>query len=524
MAESLPVRPMSDLLEMRSISKKFGPVTALTDVNLSVRAGEIHALVGENGAGKSTLMKVLSGVYGHGSYEGAIRYEGEERRFRGIRDSEALGIIIIHQELALIPLLSIVENIFLANPPSRFGVIDRETAYIRTLKLLEQVGLHEPPDVKIGDLGVGKQQLVEIAKALAKEVRLLILDEPTASLNERDSAALLKLLAGFRERGIASILISHKLNEISQIADRITVLRDGRTIETIDCADGPVPEDRIIRGMVNRDMDHRFPPHTPKVGDVVFRVENWSAFHPLYPERQVVKNVDFEVRRGEIVGIAGLMGAGRTEFAMSVFGRAWGTKITGTATLDGKQVDLSTIPRAIAAGLAYVTEDRKALGLVLAEDVRKNIVLANLPGVSRAGVMDDMAELKIADGFKSQMRIRCHDVYQIAGTLSGGNQQKVVLSKWLFSKPQVLILDEPTRGIDVGAKYEIYQIINALADEGKGVVVISSEMPELLGMCDRIYVMNEGRFVAEMSREEASQEAIMRAIMKSVRVLEEVEA
>jgi putative multiple sugar transport system ATP-binding protein len=513
---------MPDLLEMRSISKKFGPVTALADVNLSVRAGEIHALVGENGAGKSTLMKVLSGVYGHGSYEGAIVYDGQERRFRGIRDSEALGIIIIHQELALIPLLSIVENIFLANPPARFGVIDRETAYVRTLELLEQVGLHEPPDVKIGDLGVGKQQLVEIAKALSKEVRLLILDEPTASLNERDSAALLKLLAGFRARGIASILISHKLNEIAPIADRITVLRDGRTIETIDCAHGPVPEDRIIRGMVNRDMDHRFPPRTPKIGDIVLRIENWSAWHPLHPERQVVKDVDFAVRRGEIVGIAGLMGAGRTEFAMSVFGRAWGSKVTGTATMDGKPADLSTVPRAITAGLAYVTEDRKALGLVLAEDVRKNISLANLPGISHDGVLDDMAELTVANEFKSRMRIRCHDVYQQAGTLSGGNQQKVVLSKWLFAQPLVLILDEPTRGIDVGAKYEIYQIINTLADEGKAVVFISSEMPELLGMCDRICVMNEGRFVAEFSREDASQEAIMRAIMKSVRVLEEV--
>jgi len=519
---------MPDLLEMTAITKRFGPVTALADVTLSVRPGEIHALVGENGAGKSTLMKVLSGVYPVGSYDGAILFDGQERRFRSIRDSEALGIVIIHQELALIPLMSIAENIFLANPPARFGVIDREAAYTRTLALLQQVGLNEPPEIRVGDLGIGKQQLVEIAKALSKEVRLLILDEPTASLNERDSAALLRLLAEFRSRGISSILISHKLGEVATVADRITVLRDGQTVETIDCAQGPVPEDRIIRGMVNRDMDHRFPPRTPAIGDIVFQVRNWSAWHPLYPERRVVKNVDFEVRRGEIVGIAGLMGAGRTEFAMSVFGRAWGSKVTGAATLDGREVDLSTVPRAIAAGLAYVTEDRKALGLLLGEDVRKNIVLANLLGVARGGVIpgiiDDMAELTVADGFRSRMRIRCHDVYQQSGTLSGGNQQKVVLSKWLFSKPLVLILDEPTRGIDVGAKYEIYQIINALADEGKGVIVISSEMPELLGICDRICVMNEGRFVAEFPREQASQEAIMRAIMRSVRTLEEAEA
>ncbi|MBV8915645.1 MAG: sugar ABC transporter ATP-binding protein, partial [Acetobacteraceae bacterium] len=305
-------------------------------------------------------------------------------------------------------------------------------------------------------------------------------------------------------------------------ADRITVLRDGRTVETIDCADGPVPEDRIIRGMVNRDMDHRFPPRTPQIGDEVFRVEGWSAWHPQQ-ERQIVRDVDFLVRRGEIVGIAGLMGAGRTEFAMSVFGRSWGRNVTGRTFIEGREVDLSTVPRAIAAGLAYVTEDRKALGLMLGDDIRKNVVLANLTGVSRHGVIDDMRELKVADAFRGRMRIRCHDVYQEAGTLSGGNQQKVVLSKWLFSEPRVLILDEPTRGIDVGAKYEIYQIINALAESGKGVVVISSEMPELLGICDRICVMNEGRFVAEFGREEASQEAIMRAIMRSVRVLEEAE-
>ena len=510
---------MTDLLEMHGISKRFGPVIALSDVNLSVRAGEIHALVGENGAGKSTLMKVLSGVYGAGSYDGAIVFEGKERQFRGIRDSEALGIIIIHQELALIPLLSIVENIFLVNPPGRFGVIDRETAYVRTVKLLQQVGLSERPDTKVSDLGIGKQQLVEIAKALSKEVRLLILDEPTASLNERDSAALLRLLTEFRAKGIASILISHKLNEISTVADRITVLRDGRTIETIDCGPegtgGPVPEDRIIRGMVNRDMDHRFPPHEPKIGEEALRIEDWSAWHPLYPERKVVKDVSFRVRRGEIVGVAGLMGAGRTEFAMSVFGRSWGSKVTGRALIDGKEVDLSSVPRAIAAGLAYMTEDRKGLGLLLNEDVRKNISLANLSGVARGGVIDEIAELTVANDYKARMRIRCHDVYQSSGTLSGGNQQKVVLSKWLFSQPLVLILDEPTRGIDVGAKYEIYQIIHALADEGKGVIVISSEMPELLGMCDRICVMNEGRFVAELSREEASQEAIMRAIMQS---------
>ena len=504
------------ILEMRGITKRFGPVAALQGVALSVRRGEIHALVGENGAGKSTLMKVLSGVYPAGSYEGAIVFDGTERHFRGINDSEALGVIIIHQELALIPLMSIAENIFLAKPPSRFGVIDRSAVHARTKALLAKVGLHEPPDARVGDLGIGKQQLVEIAKALSKDVRLLILDEPTASLNERDSAALLDLLVEFRTQGISSILISHKLDEVVKVADRITVLRDGRTIETIDCRTQPVEEDHIIRRMVDRDLDSRFPHRTPAIGAEVFRVEDWSAYHPRQAGRQMVCGVDFNIRRGEIVGIAGLMGAGRTEFAMSVFGHSYGRDVTGRAFMHGKPVDLSTVTRAIRAGLAYVTEDRKHLGLLLAEDVRKNVTLANLGGVSKHSVIDDMRELAVANDYRGRLHIRCASVYQETGKLSGGNQQKVVLSKWLFSGPEVLILDEPTRGIDVGAKYEIYQIINALADSGKGVVFISSEMPELLGMCDRICVMNEGRFVAEMPGHEASQEAIMRAIMQPV--------
>jgi putative multiple sugar transport system ATP-binding protein len=508
-------KAVNPILEMRGITKRFGVVRALNDVNLTVRPGEIHALVGENGAGKSTLMKVLSGVYPHGSYEGEIIYNGEARRFRDINDSEALGIIIIHQELALIPLMSIAENIFLANPPTRFGVIDRGMVYRRTQALLRKVGLTDSPDTLVTNIGVGKQQLVEIAKALSKEVRLLILDEPTASLNERDSQALLDLLMEFRAQGIASILISHKLNEISSVADRITVLRDGQTVETMDCHEGPVEEDRIIRRMVDRDLESRYPHHTPRIGEEIFRVENWSVDHPLHPGRRVVRDVAFHVHRGEIVGIAGLMGAGRTELAMSIFGRSYGRNITGRAFIQGREVDLSTVRRAIDAGLAYVTEDRKHLGLLLDEDIRKNITLANLPGVSSRAVLDDIAELKVAQGFRARMRIRCSSVYQAAGKLSGGNQQKVVLSKWLFSGPEVLILDEPTRGIDVGAKYEIYQIIQELADSGKGVVVISSEMPELLGICDRICVMNEGRFVGEFAAAEASQERIMRAIVNN---------
>ncbi|WP_027554824.1 multiple monosaccharide ABC transporter ATP-binding protein [Bradyrhizobium sp. Cp5.3] len=508
---------MTAMLEMRNVSKSFAGVQALRDVNFSVEAGQIHALVGENGAGKSTLMKVLSGVYPHGSYEGTIVFDGEERRFRDINDSEALGIIIIHQELALIPLMSIAENIFLSHPPSKLGVIDRDEVYRRTRELLAQVGLRESPDTLITDLGVGKQQLVEIAKALSKRVRMLILDEPTASLNEADSAALLERLMQFREQGIGSILISHKLNEVARVADHITVLRDGRTVDSIDCRAEPVEEDRIIRSMVNRDLAHRFPERSATIGEPVLEVSNWSVYHPIHPERQVIKNVGFSVKRGEVVGIAGLMGAGRTEFAMSLFGRSWGTNVSGSLRLEGGEMVLPSVAAAIDAGLAYVTEDRKQLGLILADDVRKNITLASLDQVAPGRVIDDIAELKVASDYRNRMRIRCSDVYQETGQLSGGNQQKVVLSKWLMTDPKVLILDEPTRGIDVGAKYEIYCIINELAEAGRGVVVISSEMPELLGICDRICVMNDGAFVGEFPATEATQEKIMRAIMRNDR-------
>ena len=511
---------MTAMLDMRGVSKSFAGVQALRDVNFTVEAGQIHALVGENGAGKSTLMKVLSGVYPHGSYEGTIVFDGEERRFRDINDSEALGIIIIHQELALIPLMSIAENIFLSHPPARFGIIDRNVVYRRTQQLLAQVGLREQPDTLITDLGVGKQQLVEIAKALSKRVRLLILDEPTASLNETDSAALLDRLVAFRQQGIASILISHKLNEVARVADRITVLRDGRTVDHIDCRTEPVQEDRIIRSMVDRDLAHRFPERNAEIGEPVLAVEDWSVHHPLHPEREVIKSVAFRVRRGEVVGIAGLMGAGRTEFAMSLFGRSWGYDISGRIWLDGSEVVLESVPAAIDAGLAYVTEDRKQLGLILADDVRKNITLASLKQVASHLVIDDISELKAASDYRNQMRIRCSDVYQEVGQLSGGNQQKVVLSKWLMTDPKVLILDEPTRGIDVGAKYEIYSIINRLAEGGKGVVVISSEMPELLGISDRICVMNDGAFVGEFAAPDATQEKIMRAITRNNRVFQ----
>jgi len=507
------------LLEMRGIGKRFHGVAALSDVSLDVEDGEIHAVVGENGAGKSTLMKVLSGVYPHGEYEGAIRFDGEERRFSGVHDSERAGIIIIHQELALVPLLSIAENIFLGNEPAvpgTFGgVIDSFAAYAKTQALLRKVGLHESPGTLVTDIGVGKQQLVEIAKALSKEVRLLILDEPTASLNETDSDALLALLLELKAQGIACILISHKLNEVAQVADRITVIRDGATVRSFDCRAGAASEDEVIRAMVGRAMADRYPKRTPQIGDTVFEVRDWQVHHPEHADRLVVKGVNLHARRGEIVGIAGLMGAGRTELAMSVFGRAYGRGIGGEVRLHGRPVDVGTIGKAIAAGLAYVTEDRKHFGLVLEDDIRHNVTLANLRGVSSATVVDRGREYRVADDYRQRLRIRCSSVFQEVVNLSGGNQQKVVLAKWLFADPEVLILDEPTRGIDVGAKFEIYTLMAELAAAGKCILMISSEMPELLGLCDRIYVMNEGRMVGEFDRAEASQEGIMRCIVNA---------
>ena len=503
------------ILEMRGIHKAFHGVKALSNVNLSVRAGEIHAIVGENGAGKSTLMKVLSGVYPYGDYQGDIRFFGRECRFKGISDSEALGIIIIHQELALVPLLSIAENIFLGNEQAHHGVIDWTASFLKTKLLLEKVGLKESPATLITNLGVGKQQLIEIAKALSKEVKLLILDEPTASLNETDSDALLELLLELKRQGIACILISHKLNEISKVADTITVLRDGATVASLDCGSESIGEDRIIRHMVGREMADRYPKRSPSIGEKVFEVRNWRVHHDVHAERQVIKGIDLHVSRGEIVGIAGLMGAGRTELAMSIFGRSYGQNISGQVLLHGRQIDTGTVQKAIDHGIAYVTEDRKHYGLVLDETIAWNTTLANLGAVSRHAVIDEGREFRVAEDYRRKLNIRSPDVFARTVNLSGGNQQKVVLSKWLFSNPEVLILDEPTRGIDVGAKYEIYTIVAQLASEGKCVLMISSEMPELLGMCDRICVLNEGRFVAEFSAAEASQEKIMRSIVTS---------
>jgi putative multiple sugar transport system ATP-binding protein len=525
---------------MQSISKSFPGVKALADVTLDVQRGEIHAICGENGAGKSTLMKVLSGVYPHGSYEGEITFDGEICAFKDIGSSEARGIVIIHQELALVPYLSIAENIFLGNERSRAGVISWNQVMSEAAVLLDRVGLRENPQTRVVDIGVGKQQLVEIAKALSKEVKLLILDEPTAALNDADSKALLDLIVGLKAVGITCIIISHKLGELTEVADSITILRDGQTIETFrtddpdqrsdqDSAEGSAEspagnsaqrsaqatEDRIIRGMVGRDLDHRFPERTPSIGDVVLEVRDWTVYHPIDQHRKVVDGVSLSVRKGEIIGVAGLMGAGRTELAMSLFGRSYGHNISGQVFKDGKEIRTRTVPEAIGHGLAYVTEDRKQFGLNLLDDIARNISMVSLKRLSHHSVISEGEESIVAERYRKQMNIKAPSVHEVTGKLSGGNQQKVVLSKWIFSDPDVLILDEPTRGIDVGAKYEIYTVINDLAAQGKAIIFISSELPEILGMCDRIYTIAEGRLTGEVPRAEATQEVLMRYMTRT---------
>ncbi|WP_122646057.1 multiple monosaccharide ABC transporter ATP-binding protein [Enterococcus mediterraneensis] len=495
------------ILEMKNIVKEFSGVRALSDVNLQIERGEIHALCGENGAGKSTLMNVLSGLYPFGSYTGDIIYDGELCKFKDLKDSENRGIVIIHQELALSPYLSIKENIFLGNEQKKFGVIDWNLTERKTENLLKTVGLKIDPNTLVSQIGVGHQQLVEIAKAFSKNVRLLILDEPTAALNEEESENLLSLIKEFRNQGITSIIISHKLNEIVEVADRITILRDGQTIETLEKEE--ISEERIIRSMVGRDLTNRYPEHHPKIGDIYFEVKDWTVHHPIDTSRIMNDQINFNIRKGEIVGIAGLMGAGRTEFAMSIFGHSYGSNISGKVFKDGKEINTKDVASAIQNGLAYVSEDRKALGLNLLMDIRENTTLASLSKISKSGVLDKEKEATVAEDYRKRMRTKANSIFQNVGSLSGGNQQKVVLAKWLMTEPDVLFLDEPTRGIDVGAKYEIYTIIEEMAAQGKCVCIISSELPEIIGMCDRIYTMNEGRMTGEVLRKDANQEVLM---------------
>ena len=498
------------ILEMRGITKEFPGVKALDDVTLTVARDSIHSICGENGAGKSTLMKVLSGVYPYGTYDGKILFDGKEAKFKNIKESEQAGIAIIHQELTMIPELSITENIFMGNEITRNGLIDWNEERKRTVDLLDKVGLSLNPDTLIKHLGVGQQQLVEIAKALSKNVKLLILDEPTSALNEDDSANLLNLMRGLKKNGITCIMISHKLNEIAAISDAVTVIRDGHTVDSYEVVAGAVDENKIIRSMVGRSIDNRYPEHESNPGEVIFEVSDWCVEDPEVEGRMVCKNSSFYVRAGEIVGFAGLMGAGRTELMRSIFGKNYGIYRGGKIRIKGKEVTLNSVEAAIKNGIAYVPEDRKNLGLNLLDTIRKTVVSADLKKITSRGLLDSDKELSEAEEYCKTLRVKCSNVDVGVNTLSGGNQQKVVLSKWLFTEPDVLILDEPTRGIDVGAKYEIYKIIHELAAQGKAVIMVSSELPELLGVVDRIYTIFEGSITGELMASEADQESLMK--------------
>jgi putative multiple sugar transport system ATP-binding protein len=497
------------ILEMRNITKTFPGVKALSDVTFSVAPHEIHCLVGENGAGKSTLMKVLSGVHPHGEYTGDIVYEGKTQVFHSIADSEKVGIAIIYQELALVPDMTVYENIFLGHEIRRGITVDWNETIKKASEILGKVRLDVSPDTLVKDLGVGKQQLVEIAKAISRNVKLLVLDEPTAALNENDCENLFAILRDLKNHGVTCVLISHKLKEVIKIADMVTVLRDGQTICTLDARKGEVSEPVLIKNMVGREIDNVYPPRTHAVSDeVVLRVQGWNAFN-LKTGRSVLQDVSFNVRKGEIVGFAGLMGSGRTELARSIFGNPDGYRMSGELFVQGVPAHYRHPHDAIKDGVAYATEDRKANGLILIQDVKKNITLANLAEISARGIVDDNAEVKAADSYKTALNIKTPSLEQMLYNLSGGNQQKVSVAKWLFVKPKILILDEPTRGIDVGAKYEIYQIMNRLVSEGMSIIMISSELPEVLGMSDRVYVISSGRITGELPVTEATQEKIM---------------
>lgn len=497
------------ILEMKNITKEFPGVKALDNVTFKVKRGEIHCLCGENGAGKSTLMKVLSGVYPHGSYTGDIVMNGKVQKYAHIKDSEKAGIAIIYQELALIPYMSIYENIFLGNEISHKGIIDWNEAIARAKEVMAKVDLNDNPATPVNQLGVGKQQLIEIAKALAKNIDFIILDEPTAALNEEDSKNLLNILKELRTQGITCIMISHKLNEVMEVSDSITVIRDGQTIATMDCKEDNVTEDDIIKMMVGRELTNRYPHREPKIGDVQLEVKDWEVYDPEDPSKLAIKKSNINVKKGEIIGIAGLMGSGRTEFAMSMFGKSFGRNISGDMYLNGEKVDFKNPKEAIDNGLSYLTEDRKEKGLILIQDIKQNISISSLNKLSQKGIINQNEEIKEAEYFRDVMKIKTPSIEQKVGNLSGGNQQKVAIGKWMLTEPDVLIVDEPTRGIDVGAKFEIYSIMNDFVAQGKSIIMISSELPEVIGMSERVFVMFEGQIVAEIPKEEMTQEIIM---------------
>ena len=501
------------LLEMKNIVKEFPGVRALDGVSFTLEEGEFHALVGENGAGKSTLMKVLSGVYPHGTYEGEILVNAETRTFSGVRDSEHAGIAIVFQELSLVKELTVAENIFLGREPARLGVVNWSELYHRATKLLTDLNLEIDPSIEVGSLGIGQQQLVEIAKALSQNAKILVLDEPTAALTESEVETLFGILRKLTARGVGIIYISHKLDEVFAMADRITVLRDGKTVGTHLAAE--LTKDKVIAAMVGRDVGDIFPKTHHQFGETAFEVKNLTVFSVDGTRRKLVDDVSFSVRKGEVLGVAGLMGSGRTETLMAIFGAA-PNESSRDVYVEGRHVRIDSPADAIENGVGFVTEDRKRYGLILEQTILDNVTLAGLKKISGAFLTHRTRETMAASGPMRSLRIKANSPFTVTGTLSGGNQQKVVLGKWLLTHPKVLFLDEPTRGIDVGAKQEIYAEINKLAKEGLAIVLVSSELPEVLGLSDRVIVLREGKVSGEFTRTEASPERVMAAATGTV--------
>ncbi len=508
--ESEPVRP---ILTAENLVKRFPGVIALKGVSFDLRPGEIHALCGENGAGKSTLIKTLGGIHAAGSYEGTIRVNGEIASFTGPKDAEKAGVAVIYQELALVPEMTVAENVFLGSEPRRLGglAIDWQSVYRESRKLLDRFGLHIDPTAKVETLGVGHRQLVEIAKALSKDTRVLILDEPTAALTEQEVDVLLEILRDLRRRGIALIYISHKLDEVFAIADRITVLRDGSSIITLGAS--AATKHDVIRHMVGREITDLFPRRASSPGPVKLSVRDLSvALHRMGED--ILSDISFDVRAGEVLGIGGLMGAGRSELLMHIFG-ALGRRTRGEVLLDGQTIGPGNTPTdSIARGLVLVSEDRKRYGLVLEQSIGFNLSLSSLDRVAGVGLINKTREGQRNQELFDSLRVKANSLATVVRTLSGGNQQKVVLGKALLTHPQVVFLDEPTRGIDIGAKLEFYELINRLTESGQAVVLVSSELPELMGMSDRIIILAEGRIGGTFTRAEATQEKLLAAAMK----------
>jgi D-xylose transport system ATP-binding protein len=496
------------LLEISHVTKQFLGVTALSDVSIQVRRGEIHGLCGENGAGKSTLMKILCGVYPHGTYQGEIVYDGRPLRLgtRSIRQAVEEGIAIVYQELTLVPGMTVAENIFLGKEPHRGPTIDRERLLADTAALLKRFKLEVSPFDVVGDLGVGQMQMTEIAKALSEDAKVLILDEPTSALSEAEVDRLMEILRELNAQGVTCIYISHKLEELFRITDAITVLRDGKVVATRPTAE--LTLEKLVGLMVGREMKERFPKGNRAPGEVFFRVEGLRAADPADPDREVLKGVSLELRKGEILGIAGLMGSGRSELVTTLFGE-FGRVTGGRVELDGKPIAIRSAREAMAHRIGLVPEDRKRQGLVLIQSILQNMSLPNLDRFSGFMRVDGDAEQAAVLRHATSLAIKAPSLQAAVESLSGGNQQKVVISKWLMSEPRILILDDPTRGVDVGAKYEIYKIMNQLAESGFAIIMISSDLEEVLGMSDRVMVMWEGRSNGTLEIGQATQEKIM---------------